>query len=307
MTDDITVFFSDGVPIDKNTIAVSAGFVDAPDAASSRILWKFADEWASDDVPDDFIVSVTYSSILNQFFALGRNGLILFAGGRDLTFNFENICGELDQIWITEAEDRGIMSRIRAIGSLVLACGWGGQIYSLSNRNYTPFEAGLNRLDRTAFLDVDGNDENDVYAVGMDGALYNYNGSEWNRLDLPTNAHIYAVSCVSSEEVYLAGARGTLCVGAKNTWRFIGSDSFQGNFWSVRKLGEKVYVAAAESTSGLLCWSSNNLLPANLGLGHKPTTHRLYAADGRLWSFGEYDILFLEKGKWNSLSCPENE
>ena len=60
------LYLSDGFVADDDVLVLSAGFLQAPDAASSRILLMFDDGWASHDVEDDFILSLTYSPELGM-------------------------------------------------------------------------------------------------------------------------------------------------------------------------------------------------------------------------------------------------
>ncbi|PCC74138.1 hypothetical protein SAMN02745121_08479 [Nannocystis exedens] len=176
------VFFADGVVIDESTAAFAAGFVDAPDVATSRVLWRFDDGWASDDVEHDFVVCLAFSMARNQVFGLGRNGWVRSSGGAGVSFEFDSICGEYTDVEILGASDRGVMSRIRAICDSVFACGWGSQIYKLTGDEWVPFEQGLVPGARHGFLDINGPAEDDLHAIGMDGVIAHFDGKALVRI-----------------------------------------------------------------------------------------------------------------------------
>ena len=300
-----TVYFSGGTVITREAVVISAGFLKAPDAATSRIYLKFGTFWAAHDVPNDFIVSVTFSAVLGRLFALGKNGLIKYVGESNQPFTYENVRGRFQECRLHSGKERGSTSSIRAIGSQVFVCGWGGQIYRLAGGQWDDFNEGIPNAKRNDFLDLDGGSVDDVYVVGMNWTVYHRDDRSWRRIDFPSNAHLYSVRYVSPEEVFIAGSNGALFRGFKDTWDFVGQEEIKGNFWCLEKFREDIYVTHANAEIFRL--ADNRLLEVDVGLTPKPTTNKLNANDGVLWSFGPYDLLEYDGAIWRSVICPDNE
>ena len=297
------VYFSNGVLVDNETVVISSGFLAEPDAATSRIYLKFGDFWAAHDVPNDFIVSVTFSKSKGVLYALGRNGIIKYVGNKSKAFTYDNIKGQFKEKWLYDAQERESMSRIRAVNDEVYACGWGGQMYRLAGEQWIPFDKGIEKSKEVHFLDIDGADK-DLYAVGMNGKAFYFNGSLWDEIDFPTNCHLQSIHYVSDSEVYIGGALGTLYKGCKNSWSYIGDEDKKENYWAVRKFGKDLFITYANN--GMLKLSDDNLLEVDMGLGYKPSTNMLHSGSGKLWSFGAYDLVEYDGTVWNSVSCPDN-
>ena len=301
------VFFADGVVVSESTMAFAAGFVDAPDAATSRVLWLFEDGWAADDVEQDFIVSLTYSAQRNQVFALGRNGWVRSSGGNGKNFDFDSICGEYTEVQIAGASDRGVMSRVRAIGGGVYACGWGSQVYKLAGTEWRPFEHGLDPSVRYGFLDINGPAEDDIHAIGMDGVIAHFDGTRWSVVDSITNLNLLSTACLANGEIVIVGADGTILQGHKDSWSNLSHPAVTGNLWDVEAYEGRLFLVATSSPTGLFEQSHNGWVPVQHGSPTKPTTHRLCSGSGQLWSIGEYDLLKYDGVAWTVISCPENE
>lgn len=50
----------------------------------------------------------------------------------------------------------------------------------------------------------------DVYAVGENGTILHYGGSEWSKMNSMTIEHLYAIWGTSGENIYAVGAAGTI-------------------------------------------------------------------------------------------------
>ena len=217
------VFFSDGAAISAESIAVCGGFTEAPEAAVSRIYLKLDATWLAHDVDKDFIVSVAYRD--GVLFAVGRNGLVKTVGVRGSSFIPKNVKGRFRSYQVRECDDHGHLARVRAIGDDFFACGWGGQVYRLANDSYQKVDQGIDSLRDDTFLDIGGSTSNDIYAVGMDGLIAHFDGRRWSYLDSPTNNHLFSMRCLSSAEIVVVGANGTLLHGNKKGWQSLGDDA----------------------------------------------------------------------------------
>ncbi|MCP3138652.1 hypothetical protein [Pyxidicoccus xibeiensis] len=300
--DAATVFFSDGVALDADTLVVSAGFTETPDAATSRLYLKFGDTWLAHEVAHDFITSVTHRS--GVVCALGRNGLVKQVGewGRPLTPR--RVKGRFREYVITDAESRGPLERVRAVGDAFFACGWGGQLYRLESGGWRRLETGLDPGRDNDFLDLDGFASDDLYAVGLDGLAAHYDGSRWDYLKLPSRAHLHAVRCLPGGEVVVAGADGVLLQGSPRGWHLLETAGLRDDVWAICPFGRKLYLTAG--TRGLHVYDGGTCSEVKVTGAENPPMHRLDASGGVLWSFGPRNVLAFDGQHWSEAVCPDN-
>jgi len=289
------LYLSDGCFTSNDTLILSTGFLKSPDSATSRLLILFKDGWASHDVADDFILSITYSSFLNKIFALGRNGLIKYVGEKGVPFSFSNVKGKWKEFWLPKSYDKGNMSKIRAINDRVYACGWGNQIYQLINGCWVDFFNYKCNDERFSFLDISGFSNNDIYAIGLNGVVFHYNGRNWNKIEIGTNCNLHCILCNRNGDVYIGGAKGTLFKGNLNKWDFIGQEDFRENIWSIEYYRKNIYCTYAND--GILKIS-------NFSIQTKPNTHKLLKNKNQLWSIGTYDLIKFNGKKWDDVDWP---
>jgi len=295
------VFFSDGVALRDDTIVVAAGFTEDPEAATSRIYLKFGEEWLAHEVEHDFIVSVSHHD--GVLFAVGRNGLVKHVGQAGVDLTADRVRGRFKTFMLTEATARGHLSRVRAVAGSFYACGWGGQIYRLGANNWTKVECGLDDKRDDDFLDIDGTAPNDLYVAGLNGAAAHFDGTRWRYLDLPTNAHIYGVKCLSADDVVLCGSDGVLLRGNHRAGFNLIDPGIDANFWSMTVFGGKLYMAYGDN--GLYAYSQGVFSEVKIAKKN-PLTHRLDATGNTLWSFGSGSIQCFDGQKWTEAVCPDN-
>jgi hypothetical protein len=73
--------------------------------------------------------------------------------------------------------------------------------------------------DDWGFNDMDGPNENNLYAVGGKGDVWRYDGKKWRWCDFPSNEVLATVTVAPDGQVYISGDGGSLWVGKENTWK----------------------------------------------------------------------------------------
>lgn len=293
----LNVRFIGGYVVDRNTTVIAAGWADDPDENSSVILFRFGDQWASYTVDNDTITSL--AMVNGQCFAMGGNGLVKIFGRPGQAFTFDTVRGDIGQIHI--GEKRAPLERIHVAGDDVFVCGWKGQLYRLADGRFGRFDRGVDDPEKTHFLHMCGG-VSALYAAGMKGRLYRSDGKKWQKLPRPTNAHINCAMQVA-EEIYLGAADGSLYRGNENGWSFIGNEDLEDDIWSLAHFEGVVYAAASKS---LYRVDGHDLTPVATGINTRSFFNGLHAGDGRLWSFGETELLGFDGTRWKVVPCPAN-
>lgn len=79
------------------------------------------------------------------------------------------------------------------------------------------------------FADMDGTDDNNLYAVGGRGDVWRYDGKRWHQCDFPANHELSTVTVAPDGQVYISGISG-LWVGKKDTWQLVCKGSFMVSY-----------------------------------------------------------------------------
>lgn len=69
------------------------------------------------------------------------------------------------------------------------------------------------------FNDMDGPNENNLYAVGGHGDVWHYDGKQWKWCDFPTNEQLATVTVAPDGTVYISSEGGTLWAGREHSWQ----------------------------------------------------------------------------------------
>jgi hypothetical protein len=261
-----------------------------------RLLQLKTDRW-SVKTPDWNIVSLTGKEKEDGDFeviVLGSNGELLtgFPGG------FEE--SHLDAKNKTP-EKTGILRDIKIIGDVVVAVGMGPQVYLRKKGKWSNISPAAkdNKKADTGFNAVDGLKENEMVAVGYQGAIGFYNGKVWKPIESKTTTALNAVLCLPSGDMYVCGASGTILKGNAKGFSLVENKVTSDNFYSLAYFREKIYVSTLTS---LYVISNGKLELVKEVAGY--TTGHLYAQDDIMISTGARHILITEDGvKWKQLFC----
>ena len=177
------------------------------------------------------------------------------------------------------------------------AVGFRGMVYRLDKiGSWTRIDDGLpDSFDIDAIHGFSGSD---MYAVGLRGALWHYNGDKWTRLDLPTNIHLSAVKCAGDGKVYIAGHNGMLLRGRDEAWEIIEHEATEDNIWDLEWFEEELYLSTMRNVYRL---DGDTLVPVDFGEDKPASCYQLSKAEGVMWSNGEYDIMSFDGETWTRI------
>ncbi|MES9941138.1 MAG: hypothetical protein ABW104_18945 [Candidatus Thiodiazotropha sp. 6PLUC2] len=271
------------------------------DNVFTRFFMHLDGQWGHADLDFD-AKSVSY--LINQaaqtraWWVLGKNGEVAKVNSSGT---------ELEQIpgaGLNWEDAYGYVETIKNIADELYVCGYGRQVYKRVDDDWISISDQILTHDKaTGFFDMDGLDGNHIYAVGWQGEIYFYNGSEWLKDDSPTNSHLSTVCCLEDGTVWIAGNKGVVLRGSFNQWAEIRSDDFSDHWYGMAAFQGKIYLAANQS---LAVVDGEEIVPLDVGLKKAITTNRLFTKEGLLWSVGEKDILVFDGEAWREILHPDN-
>lgn len=94
---------------------------------------------------------------------------------------------------------------------------------------------------------VVGTDRERVIAVGSSGTALRFDGTSWRRLDIPTTKSLDAVQIGPDGTGYAAGERGLVMRFADDEWSEV-DIAVDSSLHAVCRLGARTYVAGADAT-----------------------------------------------------------
>jgi hypothetical protein len=198
----------------------------------------------------------------------------------------------------------GALRDARVVDKTIFAVGMARQAYRRERPGtWTRIDDGLRaKRDVIAGLNsVDGFHDDDVYAVGLGGEIWRWNGRRWSKLDSPTNLALNRVRCIPPKTVYACGMRGVVLRGVESRFEVIEQDNTKANFYGLEFFKGTLFVASLEE---LYTVQGNEFSLLDTGLGSGFTTGDLHANDGVLWSFGAKHLAFTNgSNKWSQVYC----
>jgi len=188
----------------------------------------------------------------------------------------------------------GSLRSVCAIAGTGYAVGFQGTVLRLENpRLWTRLDDGLPRdFDIEA---MDGFGSAELYAVGFNGALWQFDRRRWIRRDLPTNATLNAVKCGGDGTVYIGGKGGIVVRGRGDTWALVEQDATTEDVWDLEWFEDALY---ASTMLGVFRLNGDALGEVDFGADEPETTYHLSAAPGVLWSIGDKDVMAFDGKTW---------
>lgn len=183
---------------------------------------------------------------------------------------------------------------VAAIGGKAYAVGLRGLVYRFDDiGRWTRIDDGL--PETFNIQAIDGFGASDLYAVGRQGSLWQFDGKAWVERELPTDQHLTSVKCAGDAKVYAAGHHGILVRGRDDAWEVVDHGQTDDDIWDLEWFERKLYV----STMSAVCFLKGDALQAvDFGDDAPRSCYQLSAAKGVMWSNGEFDIMSFDGKKW---------
>lgn len=192
------------------------------------------------------------------------------------------------------------LAAVASIEGYAYACGMRRQVYVRTGEGqWQAISAPAPKPGVTAgFEAISGYSQNDIYAVGWEGEIWQRSGGNWIQHDNPVNLILTGVCCADDGYVYACGQSGTLVKGRNDHWAVIEHALTHEDFWDIHAFGDRVYVA---SYSGLFEIKGGSVQAVDFGAEAPRTCHRLTSAEGILWSVGAEDIYSFDGSAWQKV------
>lgn len=191
-----------------------------------------------------------------------------------------------------------IIRNARTINGYVYACGMRRQVYKrVDEGKWIDISAPFSEPEEKAgFEAIDGYSEEEIYAVGWNGEIWEYDGSNWHDRTGPTNVILTAVCCAPDGFVYAAGRNGIIVKGRHETWEVIEWDDITNvDLWDLCWFNDKLYVASIDN---LFTLQGSELVDVDFGDVDLTSCYSLTACDGVMWSIGQVDVLSFDGKAW---------
>ena len=154
---------------------------------------------------------------------------------------------------------------------------------------------------KAGFELIHGFSEQEIYAVGRNGEIWQYDGVHWLQRDSPTNVWLNGVVCAEDGFAYAVGARGTIVKGRNDRWTLVPGVAEGYEFWSVEDYMGRIFLTA---NTMLLFELSDTAAVELVDFGDcaVPTSaYHLTKGGGCLYCFGSKDIRRYDGAGWEEI------
>jgi hypothetical protein len=232
----------------------------------------------------------------DQLVAVGEFGEVYVRGGGK---NETETIGSASN----SPRERGPLRGVRRIDGKTFAVGMDRQAYvRVKAGSWAEIDHGTRPKKRSksvvGFESIDGFNASDIYAVGWDGEIWQYDGKQWKACDSPVNQILVDVCCAGDGNVYACGRNGLMVAGEGTTWEVIADSGVEDDLWSMAWYRDRLFVA---TYSDLYTLDDGRLRLIDTGDEEIDTAYKLTVADDTLWSIGAKDILAYDGKKWTRI------
>lgn len=279
-----TVTFSKGVIADPGLVYISAQVTELNDRDSghTKVL-----QWM-DGQFDHFMISwpttaMTVSSEPLTLFSMGLDGDIhVFADDRQ----HEVIKGP---------QFKGPLRDMRLIAGVNYSAGMQRQVYRRRGPDdwVSISDSILNTEGIKGFNSLDGYAHDEIYAAGLAGEVWRFDGQQWLAIDAPTSIALQRVLCADNGQVYIVGLAGTILVGRHEQWDVLDTDDSIEDFWGVEWFNGHLYVSSSKVVYKVV---GDQFIPQPIGSTGQGSASFLQAGHGMLWSIGNRHLAYTHDG-----------
>jgi hypothetical protein len=201
--------------------------------------------------------------------------------------------------------DSGYVSIVRAVAAIdndIYSVGMRRQVHKRTRkRGWEEIDNGVvYQGDKITigFNTIHGFDSTEVYAAGLNGEIWSYNGRKWHEIQTPTNALLQSMCCASDGNVYIGGKAGVLIRGRHDLWEVL-DINFEDTIWDIHCFKDKLFLL---TSNGVYTYNDEVFEKIQNNFLDYEDFQCISSSKDRLWIFGrkkivEYDgLLWREHG-----------
>lgn len=191
------------------------------------------------------------------------------------------------------------LRNLGVIEGLPYACGMNREVFRRDGEDrWVPMHAPGSET-TSGFESIDGFGSTEIYAVGWNGDIWEWDGRVWVQHAPLTESILTGVCCAGDQRVYVCGQSGTLIVGRHGIWERVDLNGFGADFQEVHWFGERLYVSTMQN---LYVYEGKGALsPVVFGDDAPSSCGRLSSAEGVLWSIGSDDVFSFDGTQWSRI------
>jgi hypothetical protein len=199
---------------------------------------------------------------------------------------------------IVGVEEEGPLRRLRLLGTDIVAVGSVGQAMRFTSNGF----AALPRLavggDELTIEDLAGPSWNDFTAVCNDGFAARFDGQQWHKIDLPTNAPLNSIARLSDGRYAIAGDGATLLIGAADQWQAVVLPDDERDYWGIAADEGSIYLA---HVGGIDVFSGGSTQALKIARRRQNEFVVLRSGPDGVWSFAGRSVGCIVGGLWQVL------
>ena len=297
------LYFNELAPYDGENCALFGHFYHppAPDALLTRLVAALrAGTWT---VINDIDVNDIVSGGAAYMEGGKRFLLAVFRFGEAYVYH------RLQRTAVPLPRTIGFISGVKRIGQNIYVCGSQNTVLKFNGVSWSDISGNI-RVPYSGPGDpilnaIDGFSEEDVYAVGYEGAIFRYDGAQWTRLASPTNHHLHQVLCHSDGRVYLCGRRGVFLRGRPDAWEDLTLTGHEEDFWGLAAFRKEVYAC---SYRRLFRVAGSQLADEVVAVNSAGTFYRLASNESYMWTTtGTGHVLRFDGQTWIEMIWPDSK
>lgn len=203
---------------------------------------------------------------------------------------------------IAGPDRHGPLRAMRMIEGINYAVGMQRQVFRRHDSGaWEPLGASILNTDGIlGFNCLDGYSQQEIYAAGMAGEVWCFDGQQWQRLATPGTLVLHRMVCAGDGLVYIVGQGGLILAGRHAQWRVLDTGEQRQDLWGCAWFDGHLYVA---SNRGVYRWTGTALSPCDIGASGLGCASFLMAGHGMLWSIGQRHVAYSRDGeRWTGVT-----
>lgn len=191
-----------------------------------------------------------------------------------------------------------LIRNAKTVEGYVFACGMLRQVYRrVGEKKWEDISAPVPKPgEKAGFEAIDGYSGSELYAVGWNGEIWEFNGSKWLSRNSPAKEILTSVCCAGDGTVYIGGQQGVLIKGRHDSWEIVKwAEPVDIDIWDLCWFKDKLYVAGINN---LYTLDGNLLVNVDFGNVEVSSCFSLTQTEGVMWSIGKEDVLSFNGNVW---------